>query len=137
MYENDPLWKMRHALAGVGIALLISVFIAAFTGAAIGDLIGDSYGVRVACYSALLLYVVVGAGVLFSRVARHETRPLTGGRLGLWLLSLWMWPALLAAGRARPQPAGDTGAVAGHDADAPQGGTKRDSEKRDGGPPAP
>ena len=31
-----------------------------------------------AIYGALLLYVVVGAGVLFAKVARHETRPLSG-----------------------------------------------------------
>ena len=67
--ENDPLWKLRHALAGVALALL--------------------------------LYVVVGAGVLFAMVARHETRPLSGGRLLRWLASLWLWPLLLAANAAR------------------------------------
>ena len=29
MHENDPLWRLRHALAGVGLALLLSVPIAA------------------------------------------------------------------------------------------------------------
>jgi hypothetical protein len=124
MYENDPLWKMRYALAGVGIALLISVFIAAFAGAALGDLIGDSYGVRVACYAALLAYVVAGAAVLFSKVARHETRPLTAGRLGLWLISLWMWPALLAAGRGQA-PAADEGQPDGP-GDSARAGTGKD-----------
>ena len=28
-------------------------------------------------------------------MARHETRPLTPGRVGLWIASLWIWPALL------------------------------------------
>lgn len=102
MYEQDPLWKMRHALVGVALALMVSVFIAAFAGAFVGDLIGDSYGTRVAVYSALLLYVVVGAGVLFAKVARHETRPMSAPRLGLWLASLWLWPGLLlAAGKRR------------------------------------
>jgi hypothetical protein len=101
MYENDPLWKMRHAIAGVGIALLLSVFVAAFAGAALGDLFGDSYGARAGAYAALLLYVVVGAGVLFAKVARHETRPVSPGRVLTWLLSLWLWPALLLAGRGR------------------------------------
>ena len=95
--ENDPLWKLRHALAGVGLALLLSVFAAALAGRVIGDLFGDSYGVRVAIYGALLLYVVVGAGVLFAKVARHETRPLSAGRLLRWFASLWLWPLLLAA----------------------------------------
>ncbi len=99
--ENDPLWKLRHALAGVALALLLSVFVAALAGRAIGDLFGDSYGLRVAIYGALLLYVVVGAGVLFAKVARHETRPLSAARLLRWLASLWLWPLLLAASRGR------------------------------------
>lgn len=96
--DNDPLWKMRHALAGVALALLLSVLAAALAGRFIGDLFGDSYGLRVAIYGALLLYVVVGAGVLFTKVARHETRALSGARLLRWFASLWLWPLLLAAG---------------------------------------
>ena len=99
--ENDPLWKLRHALAGVGLALLLSVFVAALAGRFIGDLFGDSYGLRVSIYGALLLYVVVGAGVLFAKVARHETRPVSAGRLLRWFASLWLWPLLLAAARGR------------------------------------
>jgi len=98
--QNDPLWKLRHALAGVALALLLSVFVAAAAGRVLGDLFGDSYGLRVAIYGTLLLYVVVGAGVLFAKVARHETRPLSGGRLLRWLASLWLWPLLLAANAA-------------------------------------
>ena len=97
MIENDPLWKLRHAMAGVGIALLLSVLTAAMAGSAVGDLLGGGYGTRVAVYSGLLLYVVVGAGVLFAKVARHETRPLTPKRVALWWASLWLWPALLLA----------------------------------------
>lgn len=103
MSYEDPLWKLRHALAGVAIALLLSVGVAALLGAAVGDLVAGSYGARVACYGALLLYVVVGAGVLFAKVAQHETRPLSLGRVGLWLASLWLWPLLLARrGGTRP-----------------------------------
>lgn len=97
--QNDPLWNLRHAIAGVAIALLLSVLIAAFAGRLLGDLFGDSYGLRVAIYGVLLLYVVIGAGVLFVRVAQHETRALSAARVGLWLASLWLWPALLAARR--------------------------------------
>ncbi len=105
MSFEDPLWKLRHALAGVGIALLLSVLVAALAGSALGDLIAGTYGARVAVYAALLLYVVVGAGVLFAKVAQHETRPLSAGRVGLWLLSLWLWPGLLLAGRRKaPSP---------------------------------
>jgi uncharacterized membrane protein YgcG len=124
MYEQDPLWKMRHALVGVALALMLSVFIAAFAGAFVGDLIGDSYGTRVAVYSALLLYVVVGAGVLFAKVARHETRPMSAPRLGLWLASLWLWPGLLLAASKRRGGGGGAGG------DGPGSGGE-------GAPPAP
>jgi len=101
MSFEDPLWKLRHALAGVGIALLLSVFVAAFGGAALGDLLGGGYGLRVGLYAGGLLYVVVGAGVLFARVARHETRPLNFSRVATWFASLWLWPLLLLAARRR------------------------------------
>jgi hypothetical protein len=100
--ENDPLWKLRHALAGMALALLLSVFISALLGRVLGDLFGDSYGLRVAIYAALLVYVVAGTAVLFVKVARHETRALTAGRLALWLASLWLWPGLLLAAKRPP-----------------------------------
>ena len=97
--ENDPLWRLRFALAGVGLALLLSVPVAAVVGSVLGDAVAGTYEARVAVYGGLLLYVVVGAGVLFVKVAQHETRPLTPRRVALWWVSLWMWPALLATGR--------------------------------------
>ena len=101
MNENDPLWKLRHALAGMALALLASVLIAALAGRLLGDLFGDSYGLRAGIYSGLLLYAVAGTVVLFIKVARHETRPVTAGRVGLWVASLWLWPLLLAVGRSQ------------------------------------
>jgi MFS family permease len=99
MLDNDPLWKLRHALAGLALALLMSVVLAAYAGAFLADLFGDSYGRRVAVYSALLAYVVAGAVVLFMKVARHETRPLSAQRVLLWTASLWAWPMLFLAGK--------------------------------------
>jgi len=95
MPVEDPLYKLRHAIAGVALALLLSVFVAALLGRWLGDAFGDSYGLRAGIYAALLLYVVVGAGVLFVRVAARETRPMSAQRVLLWLASLWLWPALL------------------------------------------
>jgi hypothetical protein len=106
IHENDPLWRLRHALAGVAIALVVSVPLAALLGRWLGDAVAGSYGARVAVYGALLVYVLAGAVVLFMRVAQHETRPLSAGRLGLWLASLWLWPGLLLAAR-RPRQGAD------------------------------
>jgi uncharacterized membrane-anchored protein len=93
--ENDPLWRLRHALAGMALALLLSVLISAVLGRLIGDAITDSYGLRVGLYSVMLVYVLIGAVLLFVRVAQHETRPLSVGRVARWLASLWLWPLLL------------------------------------------
>lgn len=101
-HDRDPLWRLRHALAGVTLALLLSVFVAAFAGQMIGDATGGDYGRRAAIYLALLAYVVAGAGVLFVKVARHETRPLSAGRVATWFASLWLWPVLLLAAGRRP-----------------------------------
>ena len=100
MQSSDPLWTHRHAIVGVALALVISVVIAAFAGRWAGDWLDGDYGTRVAVYAGLLLYLVVGAVVLFMRVARHETQALSLPRLGLWLASLWAWP-LLVRGQAR------------------------------------
>ncbi len=109
MHDNDPLWKLRHALAGLALALLLSVPVAALISRAAGDLVADSYALRAGLYAGLLLHVVVGAAVLFVRVAQHETRPLRPGRLLLWLASLWLWPLLLAGRGRRPPPSAPPG----------------------------
>jgi len=101
MHENDPLWALRHALGGLAVALLLSVPTAALIGRWAGDALGGDYGTRVAVYGVLLLYVVIGAVVLFVRVARHETKPLGAQRLVVWFVSLWLWPALFAAAPRR------------------------------------
>lgn len=99
MYEQDPLWKLRHALAGLALALLLSIPIAAGVGVLVGGWLGDTYAARAGVYAAVLVYVVVGAVVLFVKVARHESRPLSLKRLALWLASLWLWPLLLLGRR--------------------------------------
>lgn len=99
-HDRDPLWQLRHALAGLGLALLLSVPLAALAGRLLGGLAGDSYEARVTVYSALLVYLIAGAVVLFMRVARHETRPVGAGRVLLWLASLWAWPLLLLSRRS-------------------------------------
>jgi MFS family permease len=107
--ETDPLWRLRHALLGMGLALLASVLVAALAGRMVGDLFGDSYERRLTIYLCLLAYVIAGAVVLFVRVAQHETRPVSIGRVALWLGSLWLWPVLLLLGRRKPAAPADPG----------------------------
>ena len=38
-----------------------------------------------------------------------ETRPVSAGRVVLWLGSLWLWPALLLLGRRKPAAPADSG----------------------------
>ena len=97
--EQDPLWKLRHALAGMALALLLSVGAAALAGSLLGDAFGGGYSTRAGIYAALLIYAVVGAVVLFVKVAQHETQPVSMRRVLRWFASLWLWPALLAVGR--------------------------------------
>ena len=114
--ENDPLYRLRHALFGMGLALLGSVLLAAVAGRLLGDLFGDSYERRLSIYLGLLAYVITGAVVLFVRVAQHETRPASVGRVAMWLASLWLWPALLLVGRRKAdgnQPPGGPQGPAG------------------------
>ncbi|MBZ8142096.1 hypothetical protein CLD22_19590 [Rubrivivax gelatinosus] len=93
--NNDPLYRLRHALVGLTIALVLSVPVAALAGRWIGDAIGDDYAWRAGAYALLLAYVVTGAVVLFVKVARHETRPVSAARIVRWFASLWLWPGLL------------------------------------------
>jgi Na+/citrate or Na+/malate symporter len=101
MSQHDPLYKLRHALAGVALALLLAIITASLVGRLLGDLFGGGYGARMAIYVVLLMYAVVGACVLFAKVAQHETRPLSFKRVALWFASLWVWPLLLRNGQAR------------------------------------
>ena len=82
-----------------GLTYIVPLMAAAVTAKWVGDAFGGPYGTRVAVYLVLMVYVLVGAGVLFVKVAQHETTALSPRRVGLWLLSLWVWPALLLAGR--------------------------------------
>ena len=107
MHDNDPLWKLRHALAGIGLALACSALLAALIGSVLGDALGGTYGWRAGTYALLLVYVVVGAVVLFVKVAQHETKPLSARRLARWVLSLWLWPALWWMSRQRKPGASD------------------------------
>ncbi len=92
---QDPLQKFAGPLAAVLIALAISVLLAAMIGGAMPfDYLG-----RALVYLGVLLYVVAGAVVMFRVAAAGESGAFSIGRIGTWVLSIWLWPLLLLARR--------------------------------------
>jgi len=87
----DPLARYGKPLAAALIAVAISVPIAAF----IGGSLPFEYTGRALSYIALLLYVIVGAFVVFRLVAEGE-QSLAPARVLMWTVSLWFWPLLAA-----------------------------------------
>jgi len=85
----DPLARYGKPLAAVLIAVALSVVIAAL----IGGSLPFEYTGRAVAYLVLVLYVIVGAFVVFRLVAEGE-QSLTPARLLKWTVSLWVWPLL-------------------------------------------
>ena len=85
----DPLARYGKPLAAVLIAVALSVFVAAL----IGGSLPFEYTGRAVAYLVLVLYVIVGAFVVFRLVAEGE-QSLTPARLLKWTVSLWLWPLL-------------------------------------------
>jgi hypothetical protein len=90
-YDNDPLIKYGRSLAGVLIAIVISVLIAAVIG---GSLALD-YSGRAWVSTGLVVYVLAGAVVVFRLTAAGEQGGLSLGRVLKWTASLWVWPLFL------------------------------------------
>lgn len=90
-YDNDPLIKYSRALAGLLIAVVISVLVAAVIG---GSLPLD-YSGRAWVYTGLVVYVLIGAVVVFKLTAGGEQGGLSMGRVLKWTVSLWVWPLFL------------------------------------------
>jgi hypothetical protein len=95
MPPDDPFLKIARPLAGVLIAVVVSMLIAAM----IGGALPLDYNGRAWVYTGLLCYVIAGAVVVFKLASGGETQPLTAARIVKWTLSLWAWPALLLASR--------------------------------------
>lgn len=92
----DPLARYGKPLAAVLIAVAVSVFIAAL----IGGSLPLEYMGRALTYLALVLYIIVGAFVVF-RLAAEGEQSLTPARLVKWTVSLWLWPLLALLGLRR------------------------------------
>ncbi len=92
--DEDPLVRYGAPLAAVVFAVILSVMASAM----IAGQMDAEYATRALIYTALVLWVLVGAVVMF--VLAH---PAEGGRLSiarvlLWTATIWLWPifALLA-----------------------------------------
>jgi cytochrome bd-type quinol oxidase subunit 2 len=95
--DDDPLLKYGSPLAGVLIAIIVSMMLAATVA---GQLEGD-YRTRAAVYTAAVLWVLAGGAVTFLLVYRGESGRLSISRVLLWTISIWLWPLLLLL-RRRP-----------------------------------
>jgi hypothetical protein len=100
--DDDPLLKFISPLAGVVLAVILSVLVSA----TVAGNIGDDYATRAWIYTAAVLWVLVGAVVIFMLTHRGETRTLSIGRVLLWTASIWLWPvfALHALQQRRRPP---------------------------------
>jgi hypothetical protein len=95
--HDDPLLKYGSPLAGVLIAIIVSMMLAATVA---GQLDGD-YETRAVVYTVAVLWVLAGAAVMFLLVHRGERGRLSVGRVLLWTISIWLWPLFLVL-RRRP-----------------------------------
>jgi len=92
--DQDPLIRYGAPLAAVLLAVVLSIMVAALTA---GQFDGD-YSTRATIYTGLVLWVLVGAAVMFILAHRSEGGRLSPGRVLLWTATIWLWPvfALLA-----------------------------------------
>jgi len=92
--NQDPLIRYGAPLAAVLLAVVLSIMVAAL---AAGQIDGD-YSTRASIYTGLVLWVLVGAAVMFVLAHRSEGGRLSPGRVLLWTATIWLWPvfALLA-----------------------------------------
>ncbi len=97
MPEDDPLARYGPPLAGVICALVLSVLVAAM----VAGQIGEKYETRALVYAGFVLWVLLGAAVVFVLAHRGEAGRLSIARVLLWAASIWLWPVFIALRRRR------------------------------------
>ena len=97
MPEDDPLTRYGPPLAGVILALVLSILVAAM----IAGQIEGAYQTRALVYAGFVLWVVLGAAVVFVIAHRGEAGRLSLARVLLWAASMWLWPVFLLLRRRR------------------------------------
>ena len=97
MSEDDPLARYGPPLAGVIFAVVLSILVAAM----VAGQIEGAYQTRALVYAGFVLWVLLGAAVVFVLAHRGEAGRLSLARVLLWAASIWLWPLFLALRRRR------------------------------------
>ena len=97
MGEDDPLARYGPPLAGVIIAAVLSILAAALVA---GQVDGD-YQQRALVYAGFVLWILLGAAVVFVIAHRGEAGRFSVSRVFLWAASIWLWPLFLLLRRRR------------------------------------
>lgn len=90
LQNKSSSWN--SALLGASLAVIASVPLTAW----LGSLFGNTYNMRVAIYGGLLLWVLVGTGVIVF-VTWGKSTAFSFKLLTLWFVSTWLWPIPLVA----------------------------------------
>lgn len=98
--QRDPLARMGGMLAAVLLAFVVSMLLAAL----IASQVPGSYSVRAYSYLSLILWTLAGSILLVRVTSRTEAGPFRVRRLVKWMISIWLWPLLLAGRRRSRQP---------------------------------
>jgi hypothetical protein len=95
--NDDPVTRYGPPLAGVILAVVVSILVAAM----VAGQVGATYEERALVYAGFVLWVVLGAAVVFILAHRGEAGRLSITRVLLWAASIWLWPVFLLLRRRR------------------------------------
>jgi hypothetical protein len=95
--NDDPLTRYGPPLVGVILAVVLSILVAAMVA---GQLEG-AYEKRALVYAGFVLWVLLGAAVVFILAHRGEAGRLSIARVLLWAASIWLWPVFVLLRRRR------------------------------------
>lgn len=103
MHQQDPLSAFGPALVCALIAQVLNLLLAAVFAAQMPG----GYRVRSLVFLATVLWSIAGTVLLLVRTAGASNRPdgnaVRMGRIGLWVVSSWVWPILMRRHRPTSQ----------------------------------
>ena len=89
--QNGKPTIYGSTLIGACLGVIFSIPIAALTAASFNT----SYELRALVYCCFLLWVVIGAIIIFLKTYKAPQAPLSLKGILLWCFSLWLWPLLI------------------------------------------